>query len=175
MAELPFKYVIGSTIILPDPVSASSDGVKKFGLNNAVISGEYVIPHPSKSGYLLCGATKENVIQPEQTAWSKCNPNALDELIPKLVRLYPPLGKIDISSSLKENIWRGVKIYANRSGCMGQPRLPLVTRHPVVSNCWLVTGFGSRGLIHHSTVAKSVIAAIRNDNLAKIPLELRQL
>lgn len=74
--SLSFYYVTGQTITLRDPLyspacdSNSRDHVhtgpshtdrrsSTSGLAHALLSGEYVIPHPSRPGYVLCGAIKD--------------------------------------------------------------------------------------------------------------------
>jgi hypothetical protein len=56
-------------------------------------------------------------------------------------------------------------------------RLPIIFKNPFIKHkkVWFLTGFGSRGLIHHSLIADFLVKSIINNNDEKfIPIELRQ-
>ena len=68
-------------------------------------------------------------------------------------------------------VWEGRKVHVDRG--VGVPKLPVICRHDIFSNVWLMTGLGSRGLIHHALVAEHMAAAIRRGDVSQIPQELR--
>jgi glycine/D-amino acid oxidase-like deaminating enzyme len=175
--KLSLHYVNGQTIILRDPLHDSSGPPPTKGLSHAIISGEYVIPHPSKPGYLLCGATKENTytratptVAPAETCASTPLTPALEHLLGKVALLYPPLA----SAYRPEEQWSGTRVISNRP--QNSPRLPLVLPHPDISNCWLLTALGSRGLIHHAVVAEcahlAVMQQLQGTDVTCVPPEM---
>lgn len=52
-------------------------------------------------------------------------------------------------------------------------RLPIVGKLPNYENIWLLTGFGSRGLLHHAVLSDYLCQAIITKNHNLIPIELQ--
>lgn len=189
--KLPMQYVQGQTIVVHDPLhpmikeasekfypttKVCEDSSELKWLSHAVISGEYVIPHPTQPGYLLIGATKENSTAPLR---DQCHDisvigedRRINVLLEKAKKLYPPLEfthSVNINLS-GEHKWSGCRVVVNRLD--GGPRLPLVLPHSIIDDCWFMAGLGSRGLIHHAVVAKYLIEAIATGDPTCIPTEL---
>lgn len=59
----PFIHLTrGYNLVYPDPAFSSTHNSSMISpLQHAILSGEYVIPHPSQPNHLLCGATKESL------------------------------------------------------------------------------------------------------------------
>jgi glycine/D-amino acid oxidase-like deaminating enzyme len=74
----------------------------------------------------------------------------------------------------------GTRVVTTR-GSIG--RLPIIGKVPIQScstlndsgksNVWMMTGFGSRGLVHHALLADYLCQSIINDDESIIPMFLR--
>jgi glycine/D-amino acid oxidase-like deaminating enzyme len=177
---LPYLHLtIGYHLVYPDPGAAPPIGscVPPQPLQYALLSGEYMIPHPSRPNYLLCGATKETTSY--HSPRKELSLHAIKpRLHPFLCELYPALETVEPIET-----WGGIRTFIKRkprvpaTGEKGErytpPALPLIDRHPVLSHVWLMTGFGSRGLIHHSITGDYLAQAIKQNDISLVPKELR--
>lgn len=128
-------------------------------LSYAILAGEYVFPHPSRDGVIVCGASKENISAAEEMEVDvdcDMDDDKWASFRDKLIAIYPAAGHVvsPISS------WLGYRVYIDRGA--GRPKLPVVCKHDTIENTWLITGFGSRGLIHHALAARHLVSAITN-------------
>jgi glycine/D-amino acid oxidase-like deaminating enzyme len=170
---LPYLHLtIGYHLLYPDPGAVSSNP-----LNYALLSGEYMIPHPSIPNHVLCGATKETTSY--HSPRKELSLQAIKpRLHPFLCELYPPMKTVEPIET-----WGGIRTFIKRKPRLcpttenGErytpPALPLIDRHPEHPHVWVMTGFGSRGLIHHSIVAEYLAKAIDLNDLSTVPKELR--
>jgi glycine/D-amino acid oxidase-like deaminating enzyme len=177
---LPYLHLtIGYHLLYPDP-GCCSGHTPPQPLQYALLSGEYMIPHPSIPNHLLCGATKETTSY--HSPRKELSLQAIKpRLHPFLCELYPSLETVEPTET-----WGGIRTFIKRKprltdrggGESGRerytpPALPLIDRHSTLSHVWVMTGFGSRGLIHHSIVGDYLAKAIKEDNLSIVPKELR--
>jgi glycine/D-amino acid oxidase-like deaminating enzyme len=129
-------------------------------LRHAIVAGEYAFPHPSREGVIVCGATKENISLPGEEAGQAENEvvfstgEAWEPLRDKVAKIYPPVA----AATTPISSWHGYRMYIDRGA--GKSRLPIVCKHDTLANVWLITGFGSRGLVHHALAARHLVAAI---------------
>lgn len=167
---LPYLHLtIGYHLLYPDP-GAATGNLLKYSL----LSGEYMIPHPSIPNHLLCGATKETTSYHspiKELSLATVKPR----LHPFLCELYPPLAEVEPIST-----WGGIRTFIRRKPTPSPngekytpPALPIIDRHPQYPHVWLMTGFGSRGLIHHSIVGDYLAQAIDANDISVVPNELR--
>jgi len=144
----------------------------KSGLSDARIRGEYVVPNFGGNKVIL-GATHErewdkSLFGPEGQATATVDEEPhLEALVGKIVN-KGLLGMATVKDGAcgSVRVSDGVRVQAQRTH-LG--RLPLVSRHPKNADTWLVTGFGSRGLIHSALVAKAVVSAAIKDDVSLIP------
>ncbi len=159
----------------------------KFSEQNAVLCGEYALPAYGWRGYsdqrergpdnlsedaqdtsvLCCGATHEH-LRSEEYRVTNVQANRPDLAVAhqllgaKLTSVVPAHvlggGPIGVSA--------GVRVVAERTQ-LG--RLPMAGRHPRLRNVWMLSGFGSRGLLHHALVAQHLVDAICADDEHLIP------
>ena len=141
--ELPFKYIRGQNLYYKRSHTDIGEA--------AVLCGEYVCPIGED---LVCGATHEY----GETVDSICNmpPDtalAVSLLLEKLTRLVP---KLDHSSPYRSKA--GIRVTSKRTH---HGKLPVIAEHPdYPRRLWMLTGFGSRGLIHHALLGKILSQAI---------------
>ncbi len=151
------------------------------------LSGEYVIPYTppadtnfingkdttgKKKHYLLGGCTHEHITSlqyeqlystgdkhPDLSVLQKQIHHRLQRLYPTMHRDYTPV-----------RTTAGTKVVTNR-GTLG--RLPVVgrlhTQNQALSNVWIHTGFGSRGLILHALTSNYLSEAIIHNDESRIP------
>ncbi len=150
---LPFTYVRGQNLYY------ELDEVESTSSLAGVLSGEYVC----RAGQILVsGATHEYGELDMLLAMPPDAEYALNALAPKMDRLFPNLhGKKPIDCKA------GIRVASPRSH-LG--RLPVIAQHPDSSKAWLITGFGSRGLIHHAVFGKMLANAITGQE--ELPAEL---
>lgn len=169
-ALLPYLHLtVGYHLLYPDPGAASNNPLKY-----SLLSGEYMIPHPSIPNHLLCGATKESTSYHsprKELSLAAIKPR----LHPFLCQLYPSLSTVEPIST-----WGGVRTFIRRKPIPSEngerftpPALPIIDRHPEHPHIWVMTGFGSRGLIHHSIAGDYLAQAIEANDLSVVPKELR--
>ena len=154
-AVLPFKYVRGQNLYFErEHVAEGLDAA-------AVLSGEYVCPIGEKD--LVCGATHEygdladiaNKPADVEVA-ARLLRAKIDRLVPKLQGHTPYACKA------------GVRVTSRRTHF---GKLPVIANHPEHDGrLWLLTGFGSRGLIHHALMGRLLAARITEQ--VAIPGEL---
>ena len=140
--ELPFKFVRGQNLYYK---RADIDIGKA-----AVLCGEYVCPIGDD---LVCGATHEygELLDIENKPPNMEQAKAL--LDEKITRLVP---KMDQSNPYKSKA--GIRVASQRTH-LG--KLPVIAEHPLhPGRLWLLTGFGSRGLIHHALLGRTLANAI---------------
>lgn len=135
------------------------------------------MPHPSKPNHLLCGSTKESIsLSDHSTNWNNCQnttktvQDVKSELHEKLCQIYPPLKFVEPIET-----WSGIRTFIKRNSTTNSVSnsFPIIDRHEKYPHIWLVTGYGSRGLILHQIVAKYLANAIESDSIDVIPSELR--
>lgn len=155
--DLPFMYVRGQTVTISAPIDALSSLA-------AVLSAEfpgYVVP---LNGQLVCGATHEY-----GTLSELLKPPDMDEAILRL------RGKLDVLCPYLLPWWEqaqyataGIRVSTQRSH-LG--RLPVIGRHGQNNKVWLMSGFGSKGLIYHGLFARHLAAAVVNGR--PVPTNMR--
>jgi hypothetical protein len=159
----------GRNIVLNNPSSGNGDGGGDDGvLRQARIQGEYVVPNFNGKKIIL-GATHERQWDTiGDTTFPAAEPE-LQMLVEKIAakRLYGHVhgDKVDLSAQ-NIQVTDGVRVQAKNTH-LG--RLPLVSRHPFDQDTWLVTGFGSRGLIHHALVSRAVVQAAIERDVGLVP------
>jgi len=162
--DLPISYELGRNIIIDN----------KYNLNDALLNGEYVVPMHNYQK-IIFGATherdndKKNVNEHYTNLRNKIN----KKLYPLTDLLWPEIKYNDNNENilpLNCEIRKGIRVQSQRTH-LG--RIPIVDKHSKIDNCYIATGFGSRGLIHHALVAEMVINAAINNDLSYIPKEMR--
>lgn len=163
---LPITYELGRNLILNNDLA----------LNKAYLRGEYVVPnHGLKK--IIFGATHEREnyksTMNKYSHYQKLRSRIMSkELYSQTTELWRE-GKEEkiLPVGAEERI--GVRVKTPRTH-LG--RIPIAGRHspsPSQLDCtWLITGFGSRGLIHHALVSRMVVDAALNDDPSMIPQEL---
>merc|ERR1711998_262350 len=76
-----------------------------------------------------------------------------------------------VSNCFEKKAVAGIRVLANRTHF---GKLPRVGKLPKFPNVWFITGFGSRGLIHHALVADHLVQASLNKDESLIPEMLRK-
>lgn len=162
---LDFKYVRGQNLIFPKIPSATAH------LENSLLCGEYVIPRESD---ILAGATHEyDTIENLLNTGSTPNSTHAEALLrDSLHGLYPLLDNIK-----PIGCQAGVRVVSQRSHFGKLPVISSYSKYPdskYPDRMWLLTGFGSRGMIHHALMADILVcAATQSSNgNSKIPPEL---
>ena len=164
--KVDLKYVRGQNIIFQqqrtrfDEIYIEETSKRSI---HAILCGEYFVPSSNGNGGII-GATHE---YDESMLASKPNLGTASSL------LYPKISKM---LDIEQNTAQVLSSKCNRVVCgnrVSSPRthlgkLPMVGN--VFDNVWLVTGMGSRGLLHHAYVAKILSAAIVRQE--SIPVEL---
>lgn len=169
--QFKLKYVRGQNIFyenIDTPLTAP------------LLCGEYIVPKSSSfseefqvssnSGtnqVLMCGATHEHIRLTSQsdvisalTAKGSVA-EARTLLDNKLQRILPATADM---RPLQVNT--GVRLATERTNF---GKLPIVGRHPVLRNVWVLSGLGSRGLVYHALMAKYLTEAIASDDESVIP------
>lgn len=185
------KYVKGHNIMYDN---AGSDEAIGRPLSHALLSGQYIVPKTirtpssltssastspiptsslSKHHILLCGATHDHIAITEQSdliALMTQVPEiteAESQLREKLSKLYPAIPSLSVMG-----VNAGIRLVTERSN-LG--KIPIVGRHPRMSNVWVVGGLGSRGLVYHALMASYVAEAIEKNDEEMIPSPLHPL
>lgn len=141
---LPFNYVRGQNIYF------DTNEVEAKSTFTGILSGEYVC---RVGQALICGATHEYGelgalldLPPDEAYAMNALGNKVKRLLPKIAEMKPRECKA------------GIRVNSPRSH-LG--RLPVIAQHPRLGcKAWLMTGFGSRGLIHHAVFGKMLARAI---------------
>lgn len=144
---LPLTQTHGQSFLYKDPF-------ERNGLKDALISSKYIIPHPSRPGYLLCGATRESTHRNSRD-------EDISDALSGIHELYPALRNCQ-----SEGHWKGNRVIFKRK-CSAN--LPVLVSHENIPECWLLTAFGSRGLIHHALLAKYLINAMIHKEVHQVP------
>jgi len=141
----PLKFVRGQNLIFRD-----REDIK---LSESLLCGEYVVPCES---YIIAGATHEyeswDVLLAKENIPDKLA--AISLLKDKLSRLHPTL-----ATRTPTDCNAGVRVVAKRTH---EGKLPLIASS-ADQRRWLLTGFGSRGVIHHALYAKMLVDALKID------------
>ena len=151
---LPFTYVRGQNLYYEHEEAQCASNF------TGTLSGEYVC----RTGKVfVCGATHEYGELDALLAMPPSKEHASEALTPKVNRLYPRLrGKEPIDCKA------GIRVASPRTH-LG--RLPVIAQHPLHGRkAWLISGFGSRGLIHHAVFGKMLARAITDQE--ELPAEL---
>jgi len=179
--HVPLTACRGQNVVLER--EAGSDG-----LNVPLISGKYVVPDyfsgdtGKESGTSTCkermigGATfeyKDDGETEEEYLNASCKKDAsraigeLEEPLHKLMPyLYDDWKVVDTIS--------GTRALPPRSEAGSIPIAVEIDARQKDVSCWLFTGLGSRGLLHHSYIGKMVARAIVAGNDKLIPVEARR-
>lgn len=136
------------TLVRGQNVRYSQPPSSERRLAHGLICGEYVVP--ASDGTLICGATHEHSLASLHAPPDLASATAL--LSEHVCRLYPPLSVCTPLSASS-----GVRVLPPRTH-LG--KVPLVGRHPTLSNVWMLTGLGSHGLVHHAVMAKMLLASL---------------
>jgi len=145
--NLPLKFVRGQNLIF--------DSDSDLKLSESLLCGEYIVPCGFGNGksYILAGATHEyeslDVLLAQGEAPDK--EVALSLLREKLTRIHPAL-----ASRTPSDCNAAVRVVSKRTH---EGKLPLIASSTDYRR-WLLTGFGSRGVIHHGLYAKTLIDAV---------------
>lgn len=144
-----------------------------------VISGKYIVPDLfTGSGTVLAGATFEYCDaakeSPQEFVIGTTPPNlefAVQELAEHLQRLSPML------SELWEPVesFAGVRALPPRSLEGSIPIAGEIRSVPNRKTAWLLTGLGSRGLLHHAFLAKVLARAVIAGDETLIPAKARRV
>ncbi len=148
--DLPFMYVRGQTVSVP--MKADSRRSYTGGPQPAVLSAEYpgyVVP---LNGMLVCGATHEYGELADLQPMGPDLDQAVTRLRSKLDVIYPHL-----PWELAQSASAGIRVSTQRCH-LG--RLPVIGRHERNSKVWLISGFGSKGLVYHALLARHLAAAV---------------
>jgi glycine/D-amino acid oxidase-like deaminating enzyme len=144
----------------------SSDNLS---LNHGVLSGEYLVPRPHLHN-TICGTSHEhkNFLTHDAildyyngitTAYSTSDifiKQGQEKLLSRCQKFYPIIHE----NIPVQHVSSGVRLATTRTN-MG--RLPIVGRHLEHENVWIISGFGSRGLLYHALMAKYLAAAIEHN------------
>eukprot|EP01041_Mallomonas_annulata_P000548 gene548-1049_t len=132
-------------------------------LQQAILCGEYIVP--TGNNQIIAGATHEynnNFNDLQAPTNLKIAYNLLKS---KIENLYPPLASVTPIGSLA-----GIRVNSKRTN-LG--KLPILNQHPTMSNVWMMTALGSRGLIHHALLSQMLVDAAFSNDITLIPEELR--
>jgi glycine/D-amino acid oxidase-like deaminating enzyme len=177
LASLPILACKGQNLILR-PRSLMGGSMASLPAL-PVISGKYVVPDLFRgSGTLLAGATFEycddREYDPRLFAAGLTPPDidyALRELSEPLGVIAPML--LDLWEPVTVNC--GVRALPPRSADGSIPMAGEITGAPTGKSAWLITGLGSRGLLHHAMLGKLVARAAISGIAEHIPPEARRV
>lgn len=156
LASLPLRLCRGQNLRLSNAA----------GLAVPLICGKYVVPLPS--GELLCGATFE--YDAAERAHRPAEPALADEALrSSLSAMHPPIAEAALLGGQA-----GVRALPPRSH-LGY--VPIAGRLPLhgAGDCWILTGLGSRGLIHHALLGRAVARAVLSGDEGLVPEHARRL
>lgn len=129
-------------------------------LRTPLICGKYLVPLGASRETLVAGATFEyGVGEPPQPA------EAEGALRPQLAALHPPAASLELI-----DVRAGVRALPPRSHHGYVPLCGEIAR-----GVWLLSGFGSRGLIHHALLGRATAHAVLTDDAAALPEHTRRL
>jgi glycine/D-amino acid oxidase-like deaminating enzyme len=158
--DLPFMYVRGQTLSIP----WKADTRRSYAAGaQAVLSAEfpgYVVP---LNDMLVCGATHEYGELSDLQRMAPDLDQAVTRLRSKLDVIYPHLPWEHAQSATA-----GIRVSTQRCH-LG--RLPVIGRHERNSKVWLMSGFGSKGLVYHALLARHLAAAVVHG--AAVPEDMR--
>jgi glycine/D-amino acid oxidase-like deaminating enzyme len=151
-------YVRGQNIIedahINDKLTGSNFGTAKF----AVLCGEYVVPMEA-GRFRMIGATHEH---------QECMLHAPPDHIHAISLLEPKVKKFMSSTPSSftfmnpDKVVCGVRVLSERTQFGKLPKVGNIR-----DNVWVITGMGSRGLLHHIYVGKILIEATMESNRKK--------
>lgn len=161
------KYVKGENIFYPNDEKVQP-------LADPLLSGEYIVPRSKGDvNYLICGATHDHLSIPS------------DQLLPTLQDLdQQPSTAMLADSKLRQHLHvlypklhekepfgynAGIRLVTERTN-LG--KIPIVGRHPELSNVWTLAGLGARGLVYHAAMANYLKQAIELNDEGQIPAAL---
>lgn len=141
--SVPLKFVRGQNLLYKNQNS----------LKFSVLCGEYVVPRES-DGLLIAGATHEYAeLETLLDRGGRPDPAIAQQLLQeKVTSLYPSLASL---SPVGCNA--GVRVVTPRTN-LG--KVPLIAQSSTDPTQWLLTGFGSRGIIHHALFSKLLVSRI---------------
>ena len=158
-SALPFNYVRGQNILYRQDSQRT--------VSSPMLCGEYIIP--SADGLTItCGSTQEHINELgvlDELEPAPCLDTATKLLRERLLHLCPVLPASLTVSDCKA----GVRVVAKRCN-LG--RVPKISRHRLLPNAWLLTGFGSRGLVHHAFAADQLVRAVLAGHTDSVPPEM---
>ena len=119
---------------------------------------------------MVCGATHDHLGLPDQQAVLDATTQmpsiveADERLREKLQKLYPTVNRL-----APIGVSAGVRLVTERTN-LG--KIPIVGRHPKLSNVWVLGGLGARGLVYHALMAKYLCNAIKSNDENAVPIPL---
>ncbi|EKX54524.1 hypothetical protein GUITHDRAFT_100001 [Guillardia theta CCMP2712] len=186
---LPIKCVAGQSLEFVRRGDEPSD------LKVSLLAGKYISPlRDGDRLRLYCGATQEHGTVQELVRRGADVEKAKQELIPELTALYPELGtdcwaptKVSLSllpcrTAATDSPWQsryGIRALTSRENEGRLPLCGLLRSGPggsMLSNSdvWVLTGFGSRGLIHHALLGEMMAKAVMHRDPSHLPPELQK-
>lgn len=149
---LPVTYQGGQNIVIP------TSSKRKM----AILKGEYIVPLSSPAEgeqRLLCGSTKVHMKDFINDDFHPNLGDTMSTLSEKLRHVDPSISDLKPLETSS-----GIRVVPKRKPA---GRLPIVDRWPgdvPKKNVWMVTGLGSRGLIHHALLADWIFdSSTQND------------
>ncbi|KAI0559571.1 FAD dependent oxidoreductase [Gracilaria domingensis] len=177
VGHVPLQLCRGQNLILqPREQTCAQGNVHK----QPVISGKYIVPDlfsDKKYSRIVAGATFEHQRDEQhpdrfmQDLCKKDTARAVSELREPLQAISP-------------HVFEDYNILGTTSGTRALPPRSANGSVPIVckmlgtdtrSSCWLFTGLGSRGLLHHAFLGRMLAHAIVAGNERLIPFEARRL
>lgn len=165
--KLDVRLVRGQNMLYSVADGAATGPLLQEG--TGLLCGQFVLPSLTHPHSLLCGATHVHIRASDHDLTDAPGAgadmhDAQHQLHAKLLTLLPGLS--DMSATACPS---AVRVQGRRSH-LG--RLPIVGRHPVLRNVWMIGAFGSRGLLHHAAAAEVLVRAIEADDESLIPPQM---
>jgi glycine/D-amino acid oxidase-like deaminating enzyme len=154
--ELNIRYVCGSNLVFEN----------SNRLTVSCVGNQYIVPQVENGqSVLVGGATHDHRKMTSEMYWNdEYSPSIEDcskAFLPKLLAMNPELSKLKIL-----DIQSGTRLATLRTD-LG--RAPIVGRHSFISNCWVLSGFSSRGLLYHSLMSEFLLSALEKDDDSDLP------
>jgi glycine/D-amino acid oxidase-like deaminating enzyme len=154
--ELNIRHVCGSNLVFENANR----------LTVSCVGNQYIVPQiQNGQPVLIGGATHDHRKLTSEMYWNgEYSPTIEDcskAFLPKLLAMNSELSKLKIIE-----IQSGTRLATLRTD-LG--RAPIVGRHPLLSNCWVLSGFSSRGLLYHSLMSEYLLSALEKDDDSDLP------
>lgn len=173
LSQVPLRLCRGQNLLL-------KPRQQSYAHQTPVISGKYVVPDlfgHAPGQHIIAGATFEYDYQeqnPEtfmQHLCKKDTDRALTELKQPLHDIAPGL----IDKCTVHGTSSGTRALPPRSPDGSIPIVCKLSGTDPGTSCWLFSGLGSRGVLHHAYLARMLAHAIVAGNERLIPLDARRL